>query len=211
MLRTDQELHGNTCTQCEQYVPLFLFRCQVLFRQWKRPPLSSLSPVFLLLLLAFAAFWFPSVLQVNFGDNNWPAAAPCFSHTIAWLMSCLDILFYEYRTPLVGSSICSLVVAAWFWFIQKSVSNQYKQITWHGFFLWRLGNLRGWAHLYLVIVGGHALNNWFRDLWYHMPFLKGPADYKFLACLVPRLDSAFSVILSWMLLLDNNQGLGVAG
>jgi len=153
--------------------------------------LHSVLCSFCCCLLLLPSGFLLSCKEVNFGDNNWPAASPCFSHTIAWLMSCLDILFYEYRTPLVGSSICSFVVAAWFWFIQKSVSNQYKQITWHGFFLWRLGNLRGWAHLYLVIVGGHALNNWFRDLWYPMLFLKGPADYKFLACLESQIGFRF--------------------
>jgi hypothetical protein len=97
---------------------------------------------------------------------------------------------------LLVVQFCSLLVSAQFWFIQKSVSNQYKQITWHGFFFRRLGNLIRWAHLYLVSVGGHALNNWFRDLWYHMVFLKGPADDKIFSCLVKRLDSVFIAVLS---------------
>jgi hypothetical protein len=69
-----------------------------------------------LLLLPFG--FLLSCKEGNFGHNNWPAASPCFSHTIAWLMSCLDILFYEYRTPLVGSPIlfisstCTILIYA---------------------------------------------------------------------------------------------------
>jgi len=47
---------------------------------------------------------------------------------VAWTFYSTNI---EHHLLVV--QFCSLVVSARFWFIKKSVNNQYKQITWHGF------------------------------------------------------------------------------